>query len=70
MISIKVVVVPGAVKEVVLNDGATVRDALSAANQTSDGFQVAVDGVNNASLDTVLSDGQRVALSIGAKGNK
>ncbi|QIB67133.1 MoaD/ThiS family protein [Kineobactrum salinum] len=69
MISIKVVVVPGTVKEVALNDGATVRDALDAASQSSEGYAIQVDGVSNATLDTPLRDGQRVALSVGAKGN-
>lgn len=69
MIDIKVVVVPGAVKEVVLEDGATVADALTAAGYSADGYTINLDGHSDASLDTVLSDGQRIAISKNAKGN-
>ncbi len=68
-ISVKVVRVPGAVTEVELNDGATVADALAAAGTSlSSGEAVKVDATP-AELTTTLSDGNRVVIAKGAKGN-
>ena len=69
MITVKVIQVPGAVVEVALNAGATVADALNAANITvGEGEGLKVDG-NDATETQTLSDGQRVIAAKAAKGN-
>lgn len=69
MINIKVARVPGTVKEVALNDGATVNDALSNAGiRLESGEALKVNGVN-AEAGQILRDGDRVVLVKGAKGN-
>lgn len=69
-VSVKIVEVPGAVREVVLEDGATVSDALTTAGMTvRDGYKLEVSGKPGASEGTVLSDGDKVVLAKGAKGN-
>jgi TusA-related sulfurtransferase len=70
MINIKVVRVPGAVVEVVLDDGATVADALQHANITVDAGESLKVNTDDATLATVLVDGARVILSKAAKGNR
>jgi len=70
MIDVKVVKVPGAQVEVALEDGATVREALEYAGKTVDeGQTVQVNGTQ-ADLDTPLTDGARVVIAKGAKGNR
>ena len=67
VIAVKVIRVPGAVVEVGLETGATVQDALDAANITlGSGETVTVDG-NTTDTSFALSDGARVILSKQAK---
>jgi len=69
MISVKVAQIGSAIKEVILNDGATVQDALNAAELTvPEGYGVKVDSVD-ADTNTVLSNDARVVIAKGAKGN-
>ena len=69
MIEVKVTQVPGSIANVALEDGATVADALTAANMSvQEGFVIKVDGVE-ATTSTPVRDGSRVILSRGAKGN-
>lgn len=70
MVEVKVIEVPGAVRDIALETGsATVGEALSTAGVTvRDGYTVKVNG-NEAGNDTVLSNGDRVIISKGAKGN-
>lgn len=69
MIEVKVMKVPGAVRNVALQDGATVDDALVAAEMSVDTNQtIQVDG-SAASGSTTLTDGSRVIIAAGAKGN-
>ena len=68
MINVKVAVMPGALKEYVLEDGASVGQALAVAGESTDGFTVTVNGAA-ATSETVLSDGSNVILSKAAKGN-
>jgi hypothetical protein len=69
MITVKIIRVPGLAVEVGLNDGATVGDALAAANVTINaGEQLSVNTVE-ATTSTVLADGDRVILAKAAKGN-
>lgn len=66
---VKVIRVPGAVTEVALNEGATVADALAAASIEPNGSEaIAVSG-SPQSRDYPLTDGDRVVVSQGAKGN-
>ena len=68
-IFVKVVRVPGAVTEVALSQGATVADALSAAGISSSGSESIRVGAADATVDTSVSDGDRVVIAQGAKGN-
>lgn len=69
MITVKVMQIPGAIREVALEDGATVADALTAAEMTlHSGYVLKVDG-SEASQDDMLSNGQNVTMSASAKGN-
>jgi len=68
-IFVKVVRVPGAVTEVALSQGATVADALSAAGISSTGSESIRVGAADATVDTSVSDGDRVVIAQGAKGN-
>jgi sulfur carrier protein ThiS len=70
MIEAKVIRVPGAVKEVALNDGAAVADALQAAGVTvASGEVITVNG-SAANQSTTLYDGDKVYVAKGAKGNR
>ena len=67
IITIKVVRVPGAVVELGLNEGATVADALAAADITvSPTEELTVNG-HTTTPDAVLSDGARIVLAKSAK---
>ena len=69
MLNVRFARVPGTVQELVLNDGATVSDALSqAGTSVQAGEALKVNG-SDATLSTALSDGDRVLLVKGAKGN-
>ena len=69
MIEAKVIQVPGAVKEVALEDGATVQDALNAASVTVEsGYTIKVNGAD-ADASTPVPAGARVIIAKGAKGN-
>lgn len=67
-ITVKVAVVPGTVTEVALEDGASVADAISSANVSTDGYSVKLNGVATNNSAT-LSDGDRIFISKDAKGN-
>ena len=59
---------PGVVQEVALEDGATVADALAAAELDSEGYEIRVNGTP-AETTTALSEGQTVLLIKKIKGN-
>lgn len=68
-ITVQVTRVPGAMKTITLEQGATVRDALAVAEvKLSQGYEVRVDD-EIATVDTVLEDGAVVVLSKMIKGN-
>lgn len=70
VITVKVIRVPGAVKEVGLEEGSTVEAALAAAElSVSDGEGVKLNAADTT-MDTVLSDGDKIIIAKGAKGNK
>lgn len=69
MINAKVVRVPGAVVDVVLEDGATVADALAAANITVGENEALSINSTPATTSTALTDGARIVLAKAAKGN-
>ena len=68
MIMIKIVKNPGLLREVALNDGATVADALVVSGHDAEGMAITVNGVSG-SVSTPLTDGATVTLSANAKGN-
>ena len=69
MITVKVAKLPGAVKEVVLNDGATVEDALSNAGiAIESGESVKVNGSERDTSASVANN-DIVVIAKGAKGN-
>lgn len=68
-ITVQVTRVPGAMKTITLEQGATVRDALAIAEvELSQGYEVRVDD-EIATVDTALEDGAVVVLSKMIKGN-
>lgn len=67
-IEVKVVRVPGAVTDVVLNSGATVLEALASANITlGTGETVSMNGTS-VDGNRSLSNGDRIIVAKGAKG--
>jgi sulfur carrier protein ThiS len=68
MITVKVIELPGAVREVALNDGATVADSLTAAGVSAEGWAIKVDSTD-ATPEPPLVDGSRVIIAKSAKGN-
>lgn len=69
MLTIKIVQVPGAVQEVVLENGATVSDALSAANITVGSNECVKVNNEDVAQSTLLENGDRIVVAKGAKGN-
>jgi len=70
MLNIKVVQAPGAVREVVLNDGATINDALITSGLTVEsGNILTLDGNQTDDFSTELSDRQNIVIAKSAKGN-
>jgi len=66
-IFVKVIRVPGTVKEVGLEDGATVGDALDAADfEVSTGEAITLNG-NTVDLSATVTDGSRICLAKSAK---
>lgn len=64
---VKIIRVPGAVKEVALESGSTVADALAAADyELSPTETVTMNGVT-VDMDTVVTDGARIILAKEAK---
>lgn len=69
MLNVRFARVPGTVQELVLNDNATVGDALSqAGTSVQSGEALKVNGAD-ATTSTMLNDGDRIMLVKGAKGN-
>jgi hypothetical protein len=67
--TVKVCRIPGSVKDVMIDDNATVAQALAAAELTvSSGEAVKLDGLDT-SMDAIPSDGSRIIVAKGAKGN-
>lgn len=68
-IEVKVIRVPGTVTVVGLNAGATVQDALTAANMNVGANEaVSLNGAT-VSMDAQVSDGARIIIAAAAKGN-
>jgi len=67
---VKIAQIPGAVKEVALESGMTVKQALETGEFSTDlsGKSLQVNAAP-ATLETVLNDGDRVTIAAGAKGN-
>jgi sulfur carrier protein ThiS len=61
MIEIRIGKIPGTLKNLVLNDGSTIADALSAAELARTGFELRVDSAN-VEESFRLRDGQTVLL--------
>jgi sulfur carrier protein ThiS len=60
--------VPGTLQTVAVEDDATVRNVLEAAELSADGLEVRVNG-SAATLDTSVPDGAKVYLVKKVKGN-
>lgn len=68
-ITVQVTKVPGAMKTVSLENGATVKDALDAAELTVEsGYEIRVDD-EVATRDTTLNDGEVIVVTKMIKGN-
>ena len=64
---VKVVSVPGPVAETALGEGATVREALRAANLApSENHSVTLNG-SPTTMDAIVHEGDRVICSLAAK---
>lgn len=69
MISVQVIKIPNIIKTVMLDEGASVVDALNAAGLAQEGNEaIKVNGAD-ADLSTTVSTGDKVYLAKGAKGN-
>lgn len=68
-ITVKVIRIPGGVQEVALAPGSSVGDALSAANIETTSSESIKIGTNTVDESSAVSDGDRVVISQGAKGN-
>ena len=68
VITVKVIRVPGAVTEVGLNTGATVKDALDAAGVTIGRNESVKLNGTDTSMDTCLQEGARILVAKAAKG--
>lgn len=68
-VTVKVIRVPGGVHEVAVNEGATVADALAAANITPNSNESIKIGTESVSTEDTVSDGDRIVIAQGAKGN-
>lgn len=69
MLTVRVIQLPGLVKEVALEDGATVQDAMSVAGIEQANGTIKVDG-NVATAATAVSDGSTITIAKGPKGNR
>lgn len=68
VITVKVIRVPGAVTEVGLESGASVQDALNAADvSVGSGESVKLNGADTE-LSATVSDGSRILVAKAAKG--
>jgi sulfur carrier protein ThiS len=68
-ITVKVIRVPGGVNEVAVNEGATVAEVLAAADISPNSNEAIKIGAEAVDLDSTVSDGDRVVIAQGAKGN-
>jgi sulfur carrier protein ThiS len=66
--AVTVTVVPGSTKAILVNENATVADALDTADVPSAGFQVRRNG-EAVSLDATVEHGDRLVLTRQVKGN-
>lgn len=64
---VKIVRMPGTVSEVAVEDGATVADALSAADMTQGNSEKLTVNGAPATADTSVDDGDRIVLAKEAK---
>lgn len=69
MLTVKVIRVPGTVKEVVLEDGSTVAQALEIAGISPAEHEAVTVGGETAGLSDPLANEARIILAKGAKGN-
>lgn len=60
---------PGQIRRVILDPGATLADVLDAADASSEGMQVRINGQTVTDLGTPVSDNDTVLLSRQIKGN-
>jgi len=67
-ITVRIGLVPGAIKEVTLNGDRTVRAALQTAELSGEGREARINGAP-ATLDSAVSDGDQILLLRQVKGN-
>lgn len=67
-IIVKVAQVPGSVKELAMNEGATITNALDMATiRLDDDYAMAINGENTDDFERTLNDGDIITISKGAK---
>lgn len=67
---IRVGKMPGRISEVVVETGATVKDVLTIAELSAEGFDIKVNGQLGNLTDVVGTDTELIILSQRVKGNK
>ena len=67
--TIKVAVVPGMVKEVVIEVGQTLATVLELANIDTTGYEIRVNGTTTESLETIAPENGMIMLTKKVKGN-
>ena len=68
-LTVQITKVPGAMKTLTLENGATVKDALAAAElEVAQGYEIRVDD-EIATVDTVLENGAVIVITKMIKGN-
>ena len=68
MLNVRIGTMPGRINEFVLENGATVKEALEIADLTAEGYQIKVNG-EQVDEEKVLNDGDLVLLVKQIKGN-
>jgi cellobiose-specific phosphotransferase system component IIB len=67
--TVKVAKLPGAVKEIAVEEGTTFREAIQLAEMDSQGFEVKADGRTITNLDEAIGQVSMILLAKQVKGN-
>jgi len=68
-VDVTVIKFPGSSQMVTLEDGATIQDAIDAADFDTDGFEVKINGATVSDINATVVSGSRIVLVKKVKGN-